>query len=77
MKWPPIMERLLQCIEHEARMSRGAGPPANNPACVGVDDEGHIDEAAPGADIGEIGDPEPVRRRGMELPIDMIQWARS
>ena len=34
MKWPPIMEGLLQRIEHEACMSRPAGPPADNPASV-------------------------------------------
>jgi hypothetical protein len=39
------MKRLLQRIEHEAGMSRPTGSPANNPTGVGIDDEGHVDEA--------------------------------
>ena len=37
MKWPPVMECLLQRIEHEAGMSRSARPSTNNPASIGVD----------------------------------------
>jgi hypothetical protein len=54
MKWPPIMECLLQRIEHEARMSRSADPPANNPAGVGINGESNIDKACPGADIEPV-----------------------
>ncbi len=28
------------------------------------------DEAAPGFDVGEVGDPQPVRVDGLELPVD-------
>jgi hypothetical protein len=33
-------------------VSRPAGPPADDPPGVDVDDEGDIDHAAPGRDIG-------------------------
>ena len=77
MKWPPIMEGLLQRIEHEACMSRPAGPPADNPASVGIDDESNVDESCPGADVSEVRDPEHVGSRRVELPIDVIQRARG
>jgi len=70
---PPVMKRLLEGIENEAGMRRPARPPANDTPGKGVDDEGDIDEAGPGRDIGEVGDPQHVRRRGMELAVDMIK----
>ena len=54
-------------------MRRSAGPPADDPSRVGVDDEGDIDEAGPGRDIGKIGQPKTVRRGSVELPVHMIQ----
>src|SRR5271154_502442 len=47
--------------------------PADEPPRIGVDDEGDIDEAGPGRDIGKIGQPKPIRRRGVELSVHMIQ----
>ncbi|OKO85516.1 hypothetical protein AC630_05655 [Bradyrhizobium sp. AS23.2] len=67
-----IMECLLQSIEHEACMRRARGPPAHDPASIGVDDKGDVDEAGPGCDIGEVGEPKDVppwrleRKRGVE-----------
>ena len=75
MDGPSIVQGLLQSIEHEAGMRRPAHPPADDPAGIGVDDEGHVDEAGPGRDIGEVGDPEHVRRRGMELAVHVIERA--
>jgi hypothetical protein len=49
-----LMQGLLQRIEHEAGMSRTRHPPAHDPAGIGVDHEGHIDEPGPSRHIGEI-----------------------
>lgn len=57
-------------------MRRPAHPPADDPSRIGVDDKGDIDEARPGRDVGEVGDPQHVRRRGMELAIDVVERAR-
>lgn len=57
-------------------MRRPAHPPADDAAGIGVDDKGDIDEAGPGRDVGEVGDPQHVRRRGIELAIDVTQRAR-
>jgi hypothetical protein len=39
---------------------------------VDVGDEGDVDEARPGPDVGQVGDPQPVRRRRAEVPLDEI-----
>src|SRR3954464_4377386 len=75
MDWPSIMQCLLQRVEHEARMRCARGPPAHDPAGIGVDDEGDIDKAAPGRDIGEVGEPKNVRPWRPELAVDVIQRA--
>src|SRR6478752_6309077 len=70
-----IVQCLFQGIENEGCMRRPAHPPADDPAGIGVYDESHVDEAGPGRDVGEIGDPEHVRRRSMELTTDLIERA--
>ena len=52
---PPIMKRLVEGIEHKARMGRSACPPTDDTAGEGINDERHVNEALPGRDIGEIG----------------------
>jgi len=68
-----VVQSLLQGIEHKTGMCGPADPPAHDVAGIDVDHERDIDEPAPGRDIGKIRDPQPVRRRGMELPVDAIQ----
>jgi hypothetical protein len=46
--WPPIVQGLLQRIEHEARMCRARRAPADDAPRIGIDDEGDVDEAGPG-----------------------------
>jgi hypothetical protein len=41
-------------------------PPDDTPT-VGVEDDGEIEEAGPGWDIGDVGDPQAVRSGGSEL----------
>ena len=76
-QWSPLMKRLLERFEHEAGMRCPADPPADDPTRKGVGDEGDTDETGPGRDIGEVGDPQPVRRRGVELPLDTIERGNS
>jgi hypothetical protein len=76
MDRPPILESLFQSVQYEARMGRPAYPPSDDPSRIGVDDKGDIDEARPGRDVGKVGDPQHVRRRGMKLAIDVIGRTR-
>ncbi len=50
--WPPFMQSLLESVEDETGMCCSAHSPADDLAGVGIDDEGHIDEAGPSADVG-------------------------
>ncbi len=56
MDGPPVMEGLLERVEHEAGMSCPADPPAHDPSRVGIDHEGDVNEAGPGRDVGEVRD---------------------
>lgn len=77
MNGTPLMKCLFQSIEDEPGMRRPAHPPADDAAREYVDDEGHIDETLPGGDIGEIRNPEPVRRGSLELAVHPVERARS
>ena len=53
---------LLQGVEDERRRRVSADPPADDAPVEEADDEGHTDHAGPGRDVGEVRDPEHVRR---------------
>ena len=72
-----VAQRLLERVEHEARMRRARGAPADDPPCEGVDEEGDMDEAGSSGDMSEIGHPQRVRPRRPELPIDLVLRARD
>jgi hypothetical protein len=44
----------------------------NNAPGKGIDDEGDIDKALPCGDVGEIADPEHVRRWNAELTVHLV-----
>ena len=71
-----IVQRLFEGIEHKARMRRPADPPADNAAGEHIDNESDVDKPDPGRDAGEIADPEPVRCRGLEVAVHMVERAR-
>ena len=60
---PSVMERLFEGVQDEVRMRCPAGSPADDPPRISVDDEGDIDEAGPGRDVGRIAS---HRRSGAE-----------
>ena len=48
------------------------GPTDDAPA-EHVEDDGQVQEAGQGRDVGDVGDPEPVRRVRLEAPLDPIR----
>ena len=72
-----IVQRLLQRVEDEAGMGRARRSPADDPPREGVDDKGDIDEALPGRDVGEVGNPQRVRPRRLELAVDLVERTRG
>src|SRR5882757_7201493 len=61
MSWPSLVKGLLKSVQHKAGMSGPAHPPADNAAGIDVDHESDVDESRPGADIGEVRQPQRVR----------------
>ena len=62
----------LQGVDGQVRAQRPGGLPADDHPGVDVDDEGHVDPAGVRLDVGQIGDPQPVRGRRPELSLDQI-----
>ena len=51
---PPIVQCLVESIEHKARMGRPACSPTDDAASEGIDDERDVNEALPGRQVCEI-----------------------
>ncbi|EJJ30895.1 Protein of unknown function (DUF2699) [Rhizobium sp. CF142] len=77
MDGPPIMQCLVEGIEHNARMSAPACPPADDTASESINDESHVDEALPRRQWSKkrrcASPPRTVRR----LPIACRHQSRS
>src|SRR5665213_1019206 len=52
------------------------GRPADDPAATEVHDGCQIEPALIGLDIGDVGEPDPVRRGGDEVPVDQVRGDR-
>ena len=71
-----VVERLLECVEHEVRPHRAAHAPANDAAGEDINSEGHIDEALSCGYVRKIADPQLVRPLSLELAVDPVKRAR-
>src|SRR5215211_2925592 len=72
-----LVQGLLERVEHVAGVRRPAHPPADDAPGKGVDHKGDVDEAGPGRHVGEVRDPQRVRARCLELPVDPVERACS
>ena len=59
----------LQGVDGEIRAQAVGDLPADHQARVHVDDERRVHPPGVGLYIGEVGDPQPVRARGLEVPL--------
>jgi hypothetical protein len=62
----------LERVEHEFGAHVRSELPADDPTAVAVEDEGEVDEAVPGADVGQVGDPLLVRVGCREVPLQEV-----
>ena len=69
----PVVNRLLERVEHEVGRQRRRDAPADDAAGEDVNHERDVDEAPPRCDVREIRHPELVRPRRGEIPIDEIE----
>jgi hypothetical protein len=75
--WPQLIGRLFERVEHEVSGQGGRDAPADDAAGAHVDDQGDVDEAAPGRHEREVGDRELIRPRRREVPIGQVAREHS
>jgi hypothetical protein len=68
----PSPDRLINRIDDELASHRGRDRPAQDAAGVGIDDERGVAPARPRRDVGEVGNPKPVRRERPEVPVHQV-----
>jgi hypothetical protein len=68
-----LAERHPQRVEDEGGAHVRRQLPADDAAAAGVDDEGEEHHALPAAQVGQIGDPQPVGRLDGELALHEIR----
>ena len=71
------MERLLESIQRKIASKRARHTPAHDPSREDVGDEGHVDEARPRGDVGEIRHPKLIRTIGGEVPLNEIRRSKG
>ena len=69
--WSP-QQRHVQGIKHQLPGERAGHRPADDAAAKGVEHDGEVDKARPGRDVGNVGDPQPVRRLRGEVALDQV-----
>ena len=70
-----VVQGLFECVEHEVCVHGTALAPTHDAAAEHVNDEGDIDPALPGRDVGEVRDPQLIGAISPELPVDAIKRA--
>ena len=71
----PVVERLLQGIEHEVCGHPRARAPAHDALGIRIDDEGHVHPSLPGGYVGEVSHPQAIGAISMEGPTHQIARA--
>jgi hypothetical protein len=64
--------RHLERVEHELGVHVRRELPTDDHPAVAVEDEGEVDEAVPGADVGHVGDPLLVRTVRAEVALQEV-----
>ena len=75
--WLTPPHRHLEGIDHELCPHVGVHRPSNDPARMGVQDEGQVEEALPRRYVGDVRQPDPVRLSGHEVPAKQIRCRSS
>src|SRR5690606_33090358 len=69
----PIVDGLLESIQSQISLQRARHSPSHDAPREHVDHEGHVHEAAPSPNVGQIGNPKLIGACRPEVALDEIQ----
>ncbi len=72
----PRVESLLQRVERQVGPQRRRDAPTHDPTADGIVNEGDVDEARPGRDVCDVGEPESVRGVDDESTLHSVEPVR-
>jgi hypothetical protein len=70
-----LRERHVECREHQLGLQVRVHHPTDNASRPDVEHDRQVQESSPGRDVRDVGDPQPIRARRHELPLDPIDRA--
>ena len=69
----PYRERHVQGIEHQPGGEGRGHRPADDAAAVRIEHDRQIEEARPGRNVGDVGDPQQIRPFCREVAVDQVR----
>src|SRR5882757_9997056 len=66
------MDRVLEGVKDQFGVHTGGCPPADDHSGEHIEDEGHVDHPGPGRHVGEVGNPQLIRRGRGEVSVNKI-----
>lgn len=70
--WSFDLDRVVECTEHPTRGFPRSGGPADDLAVECVEHDGCPEPALAGTNLGDVGEPQPVRSVGVEPTADQV-----
>ncbi len=64
---------LFESVEGDIRFQRRRDSPTDDGSREDIRDEGHVDEARPCRDVGDVGDPQLIRPLRLKAPFDEVE----
>ena len=70
---PPRRQRHVQGIEHQLFGQCRGHRPADNATAIRIEHDREIEKACPCRDVGDVGDPQPIRRCRREVALHQVR----
>ena len=70
---PALLHGHLQCLDYQLGAQVRRHRPAHDPPAEHVENDGQVEEADERRDVGDVGDPQAIRRVRLEVALDPIR----
>ena len=70
---PALLHGHLQCLDYQLGAQVRRHRPAHDPPAEHVEDDGQVEEARQGRNVGDVGDPQAIRRVSLEAALDPVR----